>query len=356
VNRREADWLRERTLALNGNSIDDPDVSALERLVRNLVQTTLPLCLLSCGGPPPHLCSDPQQVNPPPGVCSDALFGKPVATVEMCGGGLPDGGFMSVPVPPPDCQAVCRYAQYGYCKPLSRDGGATTVGCMIPACTGRRPGRLAPAGKGEGAGLGAFLADAARLEAASVVAFNDLEWELRRLRAPVALRAAARRATEDERRHARIVGELARRHGGPVRALELSSRRVRSLEEIARENAAEGCVRELYGAAVGLWQARAASDPAIRHAMSTIAPDEIRHAELSFALAAWARSRLDAKGRIRVAAARRAAQEEVESKAMIAAPPDLVLRAGIPPPAAAIALARGIRNAKAVTRMSAQPS
>src|SRR6185503_14215139 len=158
-----------------------------------------------------------------------------------------------------------------------------------------------------------FLADAARLEAASVVAFNDLEWELRRLRAPVALRAAARRAADDERRHARIVGELARRHGGRVRALELSSRRVRSLEEIARENAAEGCVRELYGAAVGLWQARAASDPAIRHAMSTIAPDEIRHAEFSFALAEWARSRLDGKGRIRVAAARREAQEDVES-------------------------------------------
>src|SRR3954469_5935611 len=108
------------------------DMSALERLVRNLVRTTLPLSMLACGGSAPtHLCSDPQEVTAPPGSCSDVLFGKAVATVEMCGGGMPDGSSMPLlgPGSPPVCQEVCRYRDYIFCRPLSTDGGATTVGC-----------------------------------------------------------------------------------------------------------------------------------------------------------------------------------------------------------------------------------
>jgi hypothetical protein len=67
---------------------------------------------------------------------------------------------------------------------------------------------------------------------------------------------------------------------------------VRSLFAIALENAVEGCVRETYGAVVGLVEARVSRDPEVRRASRSIAADECRHAELSWAVAAWILPRL----------------------------------------------------------------
>jgi hypothetical protein len=60
----------------------------------------------------------------------------------------------------------------------------------------------------------------------------------------------------------------------------------------ALDNAAEGCGRELFGAALNRHQAQAAADPAVRAVMASIAPDEAAHAELSFALAGALTTRL----------------------------------------------------------------
>jgi hypothetical protein len=57
----------------------------------------------------------------------------------------------------------------------------------------------------------------------------------------------------------------------------------RSLEELAVENAVEGCVRETYGALTAIWQARTAKDPSVAAAVRRIARDETRHAALSWA-------------------------------------------------------------------------
>jgi hypothetical protein len=47
------------------------------------------------------------------------------------------------------------------------------------------------------------------------------------------------------------------------------------------DNAVEGCVRETFGAAVGLWQAKQAGDAKVAKAMRQIAPDELIGARLS---------------------------------------------------------------------------
>jgi hypothetical protein len=77
------------------------------------------------------------------------------------------------------------------------------------------------------------------------------------------------------------------------------------LLQLAIENAEEGCVKETFGAALAVMQAANASDGRIRRMMRRIASDELRHAALSWRLNAWLDARLDAKGRARVARARR---------------------------------------------------
>ena len=142
-----------------------------------------------------------------------------------------------------------------------------------------------------------FLADAARLEAASVDAFEIIATELAAFGAPAELVAAARRAAREERRHARIVGVLATTRGASLRKPAATERRVRDLRAFAIENAVEGCVRETYGAALATFQSERALAPDVRDAMRSIASDESSHAALSFAIDAWTKSRLDESDR-----------------------------------------------------------
>lgn len=86
---------------------------------------------------------------------------------------------------------------------------------------------------------GAWLAEMARLEAASVFAFDRLARELVAHRAPPTLVAAARRAERDELRHARIARALARRWGHPPEVVTAAPLPVRGLRAIAEENAIE---------------------------------------------------------------------------------------------------------------------
>jgi hypothetical protein len=143
------------------------------------------------------------------------------------------------------------------------------------------------------------------LEAMSVLAFCRLARELRAHGAPEELVRASLRAAGDEVAHARIMRALARRRGEvtiPLR-IEIDSV-VRPLESIARENAIEGCVNETFGAILATWHARHGKDAAMREAMRRIAPDELRHAALAWAIAAWSERRLSAGGRSRVEVAR----------------------------------------------------
>jgi hypothetical protein len=153
--------------------------------------------------------------------------------------------------------------------------------------------------------LGAFFANAYHLEAASVPAFEQLALELAAHGAPRALVQACLRARADEVRHARTTARLARRFGArPVRPL-VAPRSIRPLVDVALDNATEGCVRETFGAAVAHVQAQRSHNRRVRRAMRTIAVDETRHATLSWAIDAWAQSKLGPQQRRALSRARR---------------------------------------------------
>lgn len=128
------------------------------------------------------------------------------------------------------------------------------------------------------------------------------------------LRAAARRAAKEEARHTRMMTSLARSLGSDrVPRVKKPARRRRTLEEIALENAVEGCVRETYGALVATHQATHAEDPHIRAIFAIIAEDETSHAELAWAVAAALERRLDEPAKQRVHHARMCAIFELQA-------------------------------------------
>ncbi|TVQ86442.1 MAG: ferritin-like domain-containing protein [Deltaproteobacteria bacterium] len=215
------------------------------------------------------------------------------------------------------------------------------------ACIGRLPASPSPAPI-LAEGLAGWLARAAWLEAQAVHAFAHLERELRHHGAPEALIQGCVAAQEDERRHARLVGGLARSRGVEVpnadaEHAEAEHAEVRSLFAIALDNAAEGLVRETWGAAVGTHQAQRALDPDVRAAMASIAPDEVQHAALSRVLHLWLWDHLSDQERLEVEACRldtwRAFLNDVPQD------PALSEALGLPPAAAVPAMVRVLRGA-----------
>lgn len=165
------------------------------------------------------------------------------------------------------------------------------------ACVGRRPEGLVSRPSG------GWFARAAHLEAASVEAFRVLARELALHEAPSSLIAEAERSARDEIRHAAMMTRLAMRFGERVEPPIVEHREPRSLFELARENAIEGCVRETYGAVEAMMLAELETDPQIARVMHAIARDETRHAELSWSVASWANERLSHDERREISAA-----------------------------------------------------
>ena len=238
------------------------------------------------------------------------------------------------------CQQACSDSGIGYIcelpqsfvsdvQSLNPDGGVptdaspfaldcptspttVTVTCTLN-CTGRlTEGYCAPEGtRSEGERLAAM----AYLEAVSVHAFERLQWELEVHRAPASLLREARRACRDEVRHTVMTTCLARRHGASPRLPEAPApARARTLFEVALENAVEGCIRETYGAVLGLVEAQTSRDVTLRRAMQSIAADECRHAELAWAVHAWAMPRLTGDERRAVERAMKDAVAEIAAR------------------------------------------
>lgn len=226
----------------------------------------------------------------------------------------------------------------------SSSGGASTGSCVF----GRKPAGLCSKGalaQSAPDALGAFFAEAAFLEAASVFAFERLEEELRMLGAPLELVDAARASREDEVRHARMTKKLAKRFGATVAEPSVAETAPRSAYEIALENAVEGCVRETYAAVVAHWQAQASADPQIARTMQAIAEDETKHAALAWDVAAWLEPRLTAEERARIDAARDAAREEMRASLARELDASVVTVAGMPRAADALALFEAVSAA-----------
>lgn len=232
----------------------------------------------------------------------------------------------------------------GFYRAEVEDGGDASLGCEIPEADGCKSGTFSPPANGAvsfecydclgGGGrrprglrrtaactraasrspVGSYFAQMAYEEAASVHAFARMYDELRELGAPAPLVQAAARSARDEIRHARMMARRARALGASIPHARVRRPSARALEAMARENAAEGCVRETYGALLMHWQAAHAREPSLRRMFARIAADETRHAALSWEVARWADQRLDARARARVAAARTRALEALEAQ------------------------------------------
>ena len=215
------------------------------------------------------------------------------------------------------------------CKPAKPQLTLTYTGI---AC-GRRPEAFVSrerATAGAATPLGAYLANAAELEAASVPAFRRLAMELALHGAPAALICGAKVALREEVDHWRRTRAVAHAHGGDPVAPEVGRLPPRSLEEMVLENVKEGCVRETYGAALALWQSCRAADSSVRTLMTTIAPDEMRHAELAWRIDGWAKERLAPAARSRRAQVAAQAVQELAASAEVDVDQDLSRQAGLP--------------------------
>jgi hypothetical protein len=295
------------------------DHQSLVVLLRRLALASVPLVSASCG--------------PVGGTCNNPSHEKTVSVASLLGdagaldGGAGDGGL----------EDLCRLAagpgqNVVRCQEVTQGDGKPAVFVVYVAyCLGgRRPAGLATTAPNGPTALGSWLARMAHLEAASVDAFEILASELEVHGAPRALVEAARASASDERRHARLMARLALAEGTHPEPARIERHPTRELEAIARENAVEGCVRETFGALLAWRQAVAAEDAEIRATMASIAPDEARHAALSWQIDAWARERLPAAARRRVEAARAEAAAELVRDAAVDAPADVRAAAGLP--------------------------
>ncbi|NMO22266.1 ferritin-like domain-containing protein [Pyxidicoccus fallax] len=209
-----------------------------------------------------------------------------------------------------------------------------------PGCSiGRRPAGLrAPGNVACTDALGRHFAVVAHLEAASINAFLRLREELELHGADVELRDAALRSAMDEVLHTDVSQRLAHRFGATPRPPQVEALPPRSLFEVALDNAVEGCVRETFGALVAHHQALHARDAEVRQEMTRIAEDETRHAELSWAIDAWAQERLSPAEREALREARRKAVETLRAEVATPLEAALITEAGMPAPEVAASL------------------
>lgn len=138
--------------------------------------------------------------------------------------------------------------------------------------------------------MGQWLAQSAWFEGVAADAFDRLANELLLLQAPADLIDRSRQNGIDEQEHHRVMCLLAEREGVTPASVQSGSHTMRSLAEIAIENAGEGCVRETLGALVMQWQGLHAETAELREVFSKIAQEETAHAQWSWELDAWARS------------------------------------------------------------------
>ena len=238
----------------------------------------------AAGAPASDLSSEPIDVDP---IDREASAGKRCAPHEFTPN-PPDtcGDYMRLPCGLPkgvtpgsncylwlnDCRSICPGPHFN-CRAVDEscvDGGVVkdsrggvSIDCATcPGSAGRAThGLIVPQAPRAPSPYADYLARAAHLESASVLSFARLRRELASHGAPRCLLRAVRRARRDEERHAGSVGRLARRHGASPARPRVPRTAPRALEEIARENAVEGCVRETFGALVARLQASRCADP-----------------------------------------------------------------------------------------------
>jgi hypothetical protein len=147
----------------------------------------------------------------------------------------------------------------------------------------------------DGAALGALAAhwtEIALMEHASIAAFARFALELLSLGAPPDLLALTHSALADETVHARDAFALASAYAGQAIGpgpLSLEGAiHARSLADVVEITVLEGCIGETIAALEATEALASATDPAAVAALSRVAKDEARHAELAYRFVRWA--------------------------------------------------------------------
>ena len=143
----------------------------------------------------------------------------------------------------------------------------------------------------------------AHLEASSVVAFQQLIVQFKKFRAPEEFVFRAKKAINDEKRHAAQIAMLARRYNQEVSNNIEVQEYSEDLFEIALHNALEGCIFETWAAVEAQIISQTAQTEEIRAIYAGIAKDETEHAQLSWDVHLWLMDKLstEEKGKIRQA-------------------------------------------------------
>lgn len=148
---------------------------------------------------------------------------------------------------------------------------------------------LASAEGFERAGARAWV-QRARVEAASVPAFERLAAELELLGAPGSLVERARSCAAEEREHAHLALDEARRHGAGEVLLQtqrIPARAGIDALSLLRETLVEACICETLAAHELELCAGRAREPRLRETWSRVAEQERGHAAFAWTLAAW---------------------------------------------------------------------
>ena len=219
-------------------------------------------------------------------------------------------------------------------------------GCYNPPrpVVGRMPAGLQVHPQTAASELGNYFADMAAMETAAITAFRYLVRELTAYQAPANLIQLAQTAVKEETRHAHMAGLLSQACDTAVPVVEVADFQLRSLFEIALENAIEGCVNETFAAACGLWQEQQAEFSVFRQVIGHIAEEEIGHAALSWSIHEWAMPQLTLAQQAHIRQAQAEAVDSVAQKFLREETP-LVRRAvGLPQQADAAQLFQQLRT------------
>jgi hypothetical protein len=154
----------------------------------------------------------------------------------------------------------------------------------------------------------------AYLEAASVLAFEQLANQLSGFAAPNELIERCRVAASDERAHARWLTVLAQRRGACVPMVAQTPAKSELLD-VALHNAVEGCVHETFAALLAACRAQRATSPVLRRVFAKIAADETVHGQLAWDIHAWLQTRLAPEHAAAVTAAQQLALARLPGRA-----------------------------------------
>lgn len=199
------------------------------------------------------------------------------------------------------CYSFCSGACCG--RPFIVEGEARLAGVMRRSDWLRDQGAAQRAGEtatfpGLFSRIGGEWLEDARMEHASIASFARFTLDLLAYGAPAELVEAAQRAALDEVEHARACFGLAARYSaldrGPAPLSAAGVQVAASLWDAALAAFREGCVAETVAALQARASLERARDPEVLRALTRIADDEARHAELAWRFVAWAMQRLGA--------------------------------------------------------------